>query len=43
MHSTLNEETLGLILIDRHEIEALLESHIACFADVIFEALIADP
>lgn len=34
-HATLDEEICVLIFINLHDIEAVFESHIACFADII--------
>lgn len=42
-HTTLDEEIRILILIDLREIEAVFESQIAGFVDIIPESLIAHP
>lgn len=42
-HTTLDEEVRVLILIYLHEIEAIFESHIACFGDIVPESLVTHP
>lgn len=42
-HTTLDKEVRVLILINLHEIEAVLEGHIACFSDIILKTLITHP
>jgi hypothetical protein len=43
LHAMLDEETWALVLISLHEIEAIVESHIACFIDVFPESLVTHP
>lgn len=40
-HAMLDEETWVLILINLRNIEAIIESHIACFVNIIPVSLIA--
>jgi hypothetical protein len=39
----LDRKAWVLVLINLHEIQTILESHIACFVDIIPESLIAPP